>query len=80
MGTITDINGQYFIETNKPSDTIQASFFGFKQVEKLVIKGEEQVVDVELIPELEQLDDVVITANRRDKCLHLKVNPRREEY
>jgi hypothetical protein len=67
VGTITDINGQYFIETNKPSDTIQASFFGFKQVEKLVIKGEEQVVDVELIPELEQLDDVVITANRRDK-------------
>jgi len=67
IGTITDINGQYQLTTNKPSDSLQASFIGFELVSKAVIKGETQTINFDLAPELTVLQDVVITGSRKDK-------------
>ena len=66
-GIITDIDGKYSLETNKPSDTLLASFIGFKEVRKSVSIRAVQTIDFELLPQFLELDDVVITANRKDK-------------
>jgi hypothetical protein len=67
IGTITDIDGRYELVTNKPSDSLQASFIGFQIVSKAVQKGEVQTINFELQPELTVLQDVVITGSRKDK-------------
>ena len=67
VGIITDIDGKYSLETNKPSDTLLASFIGFKEVRKSVSIRAVQTIDFELLPQFLELDDVVITANRKDK-------------
>lgn len=66
-GIITDIDGKYSLETNKPSDTLLASFIGFKEVRKSVSIVAVQTIDFELLPQFQELDDLVITANRKDK-------------
>lgn len=67
IGTITDIDGRYRLETNKPGDSLQASFIGFESSVKSVAKGQDQELHFTLIESIESLDDVVVTTNRKDK-------------
>jgi hypothetical protein len=49
IGTITDIDGNYRIETNKAGDSLQASFIGFIASVKPVVYGQEQRLDFTLL-------------------------------
>ena len=47
-GTTTDINGEYYLETYYPTDTLLASFVGYKTEAKKVKQDVNQVIDFEL--------------------------------
>ncbi|MBN2486884.1 MAG: SusC/RagA family TonB-linked outer membrane protein [Bacteroidales bacterium] len=58
-GTITDVDGKYSITVNK-GDELSFSFIGF--LTEVVTVGDQSVIDVTLVPSMEQLDEVVVTA------------------
>ncbi len=60
IGTITDFNGEYFLETRFPSDTIIVSYIGYKQIFYKVQKNRFQTIDFELETKRISLDEVVI--------------------
>ncbi len=60
VGTITDINGEYFIETRVDADTLVVSYVGYKPQEKVVQKFRYQEVNFELEPDIYYLEEVVI--------------------
>ena len=62
IGTTTDYNGEYIIRTQWPSGKLEASFLGYKTQYKSVIKEKEQIINFQLIPDAEMLDNVVIQA------------------
>ncbi len=67
-GTSSDINGKYKIEVNKGA-TIVFSFIGMNSEEKIV--GNQTVININMIPSLESLQEVVIigygTQKKSDK-------------
>ncbi|MDA3907430.1 MAG: DUF5686 family protein [Bacteroidales bacterium] len=64
IGTITDYNGVYSIETMWASDHIQASFLGYNSQEKEIVLGENQVVDFQLESKSIDLNEIEISAKR----------------
>jgi len=65
IGTTTDYNGEYVIRTQWPSGKLVASFMGYKSQYKKVIKEKEQIINFQLMPDAEMLDNVVIQAKGR---------------
>ena len=57
--TMTDLNGNYTIQTN-PKDVLEFKYVGMKNVEETV--GERKVINVALSPNAESLGEVVVTA------------------
>ncbi len=64
IGTTTDYNGEYEIETQWASNTIAASYVGYKDAKKKIIKGKSQRVDFFLKPD-NALDEVVISVKEK---------------
>ena len=67
-GSITDLDGKYSIQVNKPTSTITFSFIGYLSQE--VSTGGKSIVNVVLIEDTKALDEVVVvgygTAKKRD--------------
>lgn len=61
IGTITDFNGYYFIETRYASDTIIASSLGYESQHIPIRKGVFQEINIQLHPQSISLEEVVIT-------------------
>ena len=61
VGTSTDIDGKFHIETYYPTDSLQASFIGYKPLAKKVKKDKQQVINYELNSGSVAVDEVVIT-------------------
>ncbi|WP_224998649.1 TonB-dependent receptor [Cesiribacter sp. SM1] len=57
-GTVTDMDGRYKIEATGPEAILVYSFVGY--VSKEVMVGSQQTINVQLQPDLEQLDEVVV--------------------
>ena len=60
IGTSTDINGNYVLETYYPTDSLSASFLGYKTLSKKVKKDIDQTINFELTTGDVQLEEVVI--------------------
>ena len=60
IGTTSDINGNYLIETSTPSDTLIASFIGYQRVLMRIIKTKSQVINFSLKINKIDLPEVVI--------------------
>lgn len=61
--TITDINGQYVLKIKNPENNIAFSFVGFKtQGQKI---GDQSVIDVALEEELQVIDAIEVTAEKK---------------
>src|SRR5690606_17865471 len=58
-GTITSIDGSYSLSIRGSSDTLVFSFIGFMQKE--IVVGNQNVINVRLDPETKELDEVVVT-------------------
>jgi len=64
IGTITDYNGNYSIETMWASNKLQASSLGYYAQEKVIVLKKNQVVDFQLESKRIELDEVEIRAKR----------------
>ena len=60
IGTVTDFDGNYFIKTGTPKDSIFVSLIGYKSKAKLVKKGKTQVIDFQLSTEALNLTTVEV--------------------
>jgi len=61
--TITDINGQYVLKIKNPENNIAFSFIGFiTQGQKI---GDQKVINVKLEEELQVIEDIVVTAEKK---------------
>ncbi len=75
VGTITDYDGNYTISVPEANSILVFSFIGFV-AEEIEIQGR-NVVDVNLVPDLVSLDEVVVTAlgiSREKKALGYAVS------
>ncbi|WP_340114838.1 SusC/RagA family TonB-linked outer membrane protein [Maribellus mangrovi] len=61
--TITDINGQYVLRVKNPENNIAFSFVGFKTAGQKI--GDQTVIDVALVEDLQVIEDVVIKAEKK---------------
>ncbi len=60
VGTISEMDGSYFISTTNPSDTLLFSSLGYEIKRVPVFKGKQQVIDVRLVPTSIAIEAVVI--------------------
>jgi len=58
VGLITDLEGEYSIETRFASDTLEVSFLGYKSSRKVVVKGRRNTIDFALEPSSQNLETV----------------------
>lgn len=64
VGASTDLDGQYQIKTKNPSDTLMASFVGYKTAYKTVTQEDRQKIDFYLEEEGVTADAVTIIAKK----------------
>lgn len=62
IGTTTDFDGNYVLETNNPTDSITASYIGYKPKNRPLLKGRSQVVNFQLEEDVISLQEVVVMA------------------
>ena len=62
IGCITDFNGEYYIETRMPGDSLMASYVGYHVSVSPVKKHVFQVMDFSLTPKDIQIDEIVVHA------------------
>ncbi|MBA7544314.1 TonB-dependent receptor P26 [subsurface metagenome] len=69
LGVVTDVDGNYTI--NAPADTgiLVFSFVGYIDEERPL--GSELVIDIDLLPDLEALDEIVVIGYGTEKKSHL---------
>ena len=86
VGTSTDIDGKFRIETYYPTDSLQASFIGYKTLAKRVRKDEQQVINFKLASGSVAVDEVVVTYQGNpaheilDRVYNYKEVNNREKY
>jgi hypothetical protein len=73
IGTITDKDGRYRIETPTPSEKITFSFIGYQSESRTISRGKEQTMNVNLKLSLISLDEVKVKA--RKESYRNKENP-----
>ncbi|MBX2898692.1 MAG: carboxypeptidase-like regulatory domain-containing protein [Cyclobacteriaceae bacterium] len=62
IGTTTDFDGNFLIKTANPTDTLLASYIGYKVRGKFVRKGVKQVINFQLVEEVTNLQEVIVKA------------------
>jgi hypothetical protein len=62
IGATTDFDGNYLIKTTQPTDSITASYIGYKSRSKAIKAGIKQTVNFQLIEGVVNLQEVVIHA------------------
>ncbi len=66
IGTTTDIDGKYYLETYYPSDSLICSFVGYQKASRKINRDISQVVNFNLTPGSFSLQEVEIVANKKD--------------
>jgi len=66
-GGITDINGNYKIETKEKSDSIIVSFIGYKRQVKKIYPGRFQTINFFLEPDAIKLQEITVSSNKRKR-------------
>jgi len=67
VGTSTDFQGNYRIETYYPSDSLICSFVGYRPQVKAVKRDQSQVVDFKMVAGSVALQQVEILGSKKDK-------------
>jgi len=65
IGTITDYNGKYSLETQWASGKMEASFLGYKKQAKNVVKEKNQVINFRLETNAVILDEAIVISKRK---------------
>ena len=67
IGTTTNLNGKYSLESYYASDSLQASFVGFNKLSKKVKKESTQEINFQLQSNNVQLHEIEISTSKKDK-------------
>lgn len=62
IGATTDFEGNYLIRTQRPTDTLIASYVGYRPRHKVVKRGTVQVINFQLQEDVTNLQEVVVVA------------------
>lgn len=62
IGTTTDFDGNYSVTTAQPTDSIVASYIGYKPRAKAVAKGSSQTINFQLEEDVTSLQEIVVVA------------------
>lgn len=62
IGSTTDFDGNFLIKTQHPTDTIMASYIGYKSRSKGIKRGVQQTINFQLEEDVTNLQEVVIKA------------------
>ena len=65
IGTITDYNGKYTIETQWASSKIEVSFLGYKKQYRTIVKEKSQVINFELETNAVILDEATVISKKK---------------
>lgn len=65
IGTISDINGNFKIETKEKADSIVVSLIGYQRLAKKILIGHFQTIHFELKPSAIALQEVTVTTKKR---------------
>lgn len=60
IGTISDLNGKYVLESYYATDSILVSFIGYKRFAAKIQKDKEQQLDIKLVPSTTELIEFVV--------------------
>jgi hypothetical protein len=60
VGTITDKNGRYFIETTVKASAIAFSFIGYEKESRAITMGQTQTINIKLNPASYSLNEVIV--------------------
>jgi hypothetical protein len=66
VGTLTDANGKYRIETNLPVKIISFSFIGYQAESREIKTGIDQTIDIRMSLSSITLDEVIVKAKKKD--------------
>ena len=66
IGTSTDFDGFYKIETDKATDSLVVSYVSYQTRKKAVKKGVTQNIDYQLVSAEETLKAIIITSGKRE--------------
>lgn len=61
IGTITDLNGAFYLETYNPTDSLVASSLGYRLLSQPVLKSRTQKIDFVLSQESLHIEEVLVT-------------------
>ncbi|MFI5161977.1 MAG: carboxypeptidase-like regulatory domain-containing protein, partial [Sphingobacteriales bacterium] len=73
-GVTSAEDGKYELQSDKPFSKIIVSYVGYQQAELAVTPGQEQVLNIRLVPVSRQLTEVVIKAGKKTRYRN-KDNP-----
>ncbi|MBX2916960.1 MAG: carboxypeptidase-like regulatory domain-containing protein [Cyclobacteriaceae bacterium] len=62
VGATTDFDGNFLIKTQNPTDTLIASYIGYKSRSKAVKRGVQQTINFQLTEEVTNLQEVIVKA------------------
>ena len=62
IGTTTDFDGNFKLESDNPTDSVTASYVGYITRSKVVKKGSKQVINFQLVENVISLDEVIFVA------------------
>ena len=65
VGTTTDFDGKYYLETQWGTSTLQASFVGYKTASKPVELGKSLTIDFELVNDAVDMEEFVVQADKK---------------
>lgn len=80
IGTTTDFDGNYVLRTTSPTDSLQASYIGYKPRTKAVQKGVTQTINFQLEEEVTRLRDIVIMAGENPAFAVLRNVVKNKEF
>ncbi len=62
IGATTDFDGNFLIKTQNPTDSVVASYIGYKSRSKVVKRGVQQTINFQLAEDVTNLQEVIIKA------------------
>lgn len=80
IGTTTDFDGNYVLRTTSPTDSLQASYIGYKPRTKAVQRGITQTINFQLEEEVTRLRDIVIMAGENPAFVVLRNVVKNKEF
>ena len=66
VGVISNNYGFYSISLRPGTYTLTYSYIGYQEIEKRIDLNENIVIEIELLPETEQIEEVIVSAEKKD--------------